>query len=450
MRYICTISAWLGMAGFLIAEAPVSPPGLGLAEAVERALNQNPLLQATTSGKQAAMARLKEAKSGRLPYLAFSETYTHSNNPVFVFGSLLEQGRFSSSHFDPGYLNSPGAMSNFRSSLDLHIPIFNRFQVSSNIEKAEIQEEQAEADTEWVRQQLRFGVIRAYYGVLVADARKEVAEEAVRTAESETMRIKDRYEQGMVVESDLLAMHVQLAEFRQQLVQAEGDKKTARAALNTVLAQPIASNEVLAGQLEDRVFSVPSQSELLAAALENRPDYRQSEMEVRLRREDLKINKGQYWPDFNVFGQVGYSTQTFANGGGDFAVGAKLTFNILDFGRDPRTDQSSAASEAARAQERHKANEIQFEVVQAYQSFLTSRERVHVAAKSVDQAAETLRIVNDRHGVGLTTITEVLRSQTTLLRTQMNVLAARYDYYLSYAQTLLATGSLTDVARLTN
>lgn len=449
MRHIMMTPIWLGMISLLLAEHPVPVETLGLSEAVQRALDQNPLVQATAAERKAAIAGRNEAKSGRLPALDFSGTYTHSNNPVFVFGSLLEQGRFSTNHFDPNFLNNPGAISNFRSSLDLRIPIFNRFQVSSNIEKAQIQEGQAEADTDWVRQQIRFEVIHTYYGVLVAEARKEVAAEAVQTAESEVKWIRDRLEQGMVVESDLLAMEVQLAEFRQQLVQGEGEEKTARAALNTILAQPIATFEVLGGRLEDHSFSIPSQSELVELALKKRPDYRRSELEVELVRQDLKSSKGQYWPDLNLFGQIGHSTQTFGNGSGDFAVGARLTFKLLDFGRSARSDQVSSASEAARAREQHKANEIQFEVVKAYQSFLTSRERVRVASSAVAQAEETLRIVRDRHGVGLTTITEVLRSQTALLRARLNLLAARYDYYLGYAQTLLATGILTDVTKLT-
>jgi len=448
MRHILKIPIWLGVTSLLINGSPLRGESLGLSEAVQRALNQNPLVRATAAGGEASRAGLKEARSGRLPSVDFSGTYAHSNNPVFVFGSLLEQGRFSESNFDPAYLNHPGALSNFRSSLDLRIPIFNRFQVSSQIEKAQIQEGQASADTAWVQQQIRFEVIHTYYGVLVAEARKEVAREAVKSAEAEVKRIRDRFDQGFVVESDLLAMEVQLADFRQQLVQAEGEERTARAALNTVLAQPIATPEILGGQLEDRRFSVPPQAELVQLALDNRPDYKRSKMDIQLARQDLKSSKGQYWPDLNVFGQLGHSTQSFANGSGDFAVGARLTFKLLDFGRGARTDQLSAASEAARAQEQHKANQIQFEVVKAYQSFLTSQEKLNVAASAVQQAEEALRIVNDRHGVGLTTITEVLRSQTALLRARLNLLAARYDYYLGFAQTLLASGLLTDVTKL--
>ena len=66
-----------------------------------------------------------------------------------------------------------------------------------------------------------------------------------------------------------------------------------------------------------------------------------------------------------------------------------------------------------------------------------------------DQAVEALRIVEDRSGVGLTTVTEVLRAQTALLQARLNLLGARYDYTVGFARTLLVTGQLNDVGLLT-
>ena len=61
------------------------------------------------------------------------------------------------------------------------------------------------------------------------------------------------------------------------------------------------------------------------------------------------------------------------------------------------------------------------------------------------QARETLRIVQDRYHAGITTITELLHAETALVQASSDVLAARYDQYLSYANVLLATGQLKDV-----
>jgi outer membrane protein TolC len=424
--------------------------GLTLDQAVRQALQSNPLIRATAAGKDAAAAGVGEAKSGRLPFLEFSETYTNSNNPVYVFGSLLEQGRFTADNLNLDYLNDPPSISNFRTAFNLRIPVFNRFQTSAGIEEANLREEQADTDIAWTEQQIRFQVISAYYGVLVAVERKKVAEDAVKTAESEVASIRDRFDQGMVVQSDLLAMEVQLAEFKQQLVQAGGEEQTARAALNTVLARPVSAYIDVIGRLEERDFDVSSQQDLIRQALQQRPDYQKIELEVDRMGQGLRKSKGQWWPDLNVFAQLGHSSQNLSNGSGDFAVGATLTFRILDFARDDKIHQAVAATQGAKAQEELKANQISFEVVEAYQAYQTSEERFRVATASVDQAAEALRIIEDRHSVGLTTITEVLRAQNAVLRARLLRLGAQYDSYIGYARLLLASGSLVSVTQFTS
>ncbi len=426
------------------------PGGLTLDQAVRQALQSNPLIRATAAGKDAAAAGVGEAKSGRLPVLAFSETYTNSNNPVYVFGSLLEQGRFTEDNFALDSLNNPPSISNFRTAFNLRLPVFNRFQISAGIEEARLREEQVDTDISWTEQQIRFQVIQAFYGILVAVERRKVAEDAVKTAESEVASIRDRFDQGMVVQSDLLAMEVQLAEFRQQLVQAGGEEQTARAALNTVVARPVSSYIDISGSLEERDFDVSSQQELIKQALQQRPDYQKMELEVDRLGQSLRKSKGQWWPDLNVFAQLGHSSQNLRNGSGDFAVGARLTFKILDFARDDKIQQAVAASQGAKAQEELKANQISFEVVEAFQAFRSSSERLRVATASVDQAAEALRIIEDRHSVGLTTITEVLRAQNAVLRARLLRLGAQYDSYVGYAKLLLASGSLVSVTQFTS
>jgi len=437
--------------GSLIGQPAVTPgSALGLREAAQWALTRNPVIAAVESGQAIAGAQLDEARAGRLPFLQFSETFTNSNNPVFVFGSLLEQGRFGPQNFGIESLNQPGSISNFRSALSLRLPVFNRLQVNGRIEQAEIGKEMADALGELTRQQLRFGVIQSYFGVQVAEARKQVSDEAVVTTEAEVERLRNLFEQGSVVASDLLAMEVQLSDFRQQQIQAAGDVATAYAALNTVLGQPLMTRHELTVQLAESTFKLPPLEELIRQALEARPEYRQAVLETELRQQDVRMARGQYLPDLNLFGSFGQSSRNLTGGSGDFAVGASLTFNLVDFGRGARIRQAIAARQGADAGLRRQGDQIRLEVVRAYQNFLAAQERVKVASGSVKQAAESFRIAQDRHGVGLTTVTEVLRAQTAVVRSRMNLLGARYDYYLGYAQSLLAAARLTDVDTFIN
>ncbi|MEJ2082436.1 MAG: TolC family protein, partial [Acidobacteriota bacterium] len=144
-------------------------------------------------------------------------------------------------------------------------------------------------------------------------------------------------------------MEVQLADFRQQQVQAAGDEQTALAALNSVLSVPVGTPVQLAGQLEERSFPVPQQDELIKTALTSRPDYLNAAKQVDLARQQIRVARGSWWPDLNLFAQVGQSTQDFSNGSGDFAVGASLNFDIVDFGRLPRIEQAVAQSRRAQA-----------------------------------------------------------------------------------------------------
>lgn len=431
-----------------IVSAVPDSEGLTIGEAVRKAILANPLVGAARAGERVAEARVSESKAGRLPFLQLEQTLMHSNNPVFVFGSLLEQEDFSSGYFDTGFLNDPPSMNNYRSLLNLKVPVFNKFKTSTAIEEARIGRKQASADTEWTEQQIRFQVIRAFYGVLVAQAREVVAAETVKTAEKEAADIREMLEQGMAVKSDLLAMQVQLADFRQNLSQASGTVKTAKAALNTVLARPIDTPFHVAGQLESRAFLLPGEDELVKIALVSRPDYQKANHEISAMEQKIKAAGGQWWPDLNVFAQVGRSSRNITDGSSDFAIGAGLTFNILDFGRGARIEQARAGTDAVRAQAQYQANTIRLEIAQSYQMFNTSKERLEVASSAVAQAMEALRIVQDRHEAGLTTITEVLRAQTAMLGAKMNLLGAQYDLYLSFAKTKLAAGSLTGVEEM--
>jgi outer membrane protein TolC len=418
---------------------------LSLPRAVEIALRSNPLIRATSSGRELADAQLSEARAGRFPLLQLGETMVRSNNPVFVFGSLLEQGRFGPQNFDPLFLNNPDSLTNLRSSITFRFPLFDQKQSDTRISRARIGQQQADLQRESAEQRIRFEVLRAYYGVLVAQANKEVADEAVKSADADVKRIGDLVEAGVVVQSDSLSAEVQQAEFRQQQIQAKGDLMVAWAALNTALGVAVDTPQKVTGRLGERTFSVGTQAELIGLALARRPDLTRADLSLKSTKEQTRGARGEYLPRLDVFGGYGLSTHNLASGSSDYTVGASLTFNLFDAGRSARLKQARAAEDAAAAEAESLASQIRFEVVRAYHGYISAQERLLVAARSVAQASEVRRIVQDRYQNGLTTITEVLRAETTYVRSRMNLLAARYDYYVGYANVLMTTGQLTGV-----
>jgi outer membrane protein TolC len=103
-------SALLALAARLLAQE-----ALTLRQAVDLALRSNPLVTAADAGEKEAEARIHQARSRYMPHAQFSESLQRSNNPVFVFTSLLTQHQFTDRQFAIDSLNRPDALNNNQS-----------------------------------------------------------------------------------------------------------------------------------------------------------------------------------------------------------------------------------------------------------------------------------------------------------------------------------------------
>ena len=74
--------------------APAQEQALSLPAAVELALSNNPTMSIADGELAASSAQLMRARSALLPRVDYIESFTRSDNPVFVFGTLLNQRRF--------------------------------------------------------------------------------------------------------------------------------------------------------------------------------------------------------------------------------------------------------------------------------------------------------------------------------------------------------------------
>jgi outer membrane protein len=75
---------------------------MSLKDAVHQALDKNKSVEASVAARKAAESRIAEARSGNLPKVNYSESWTRSDNPVFVFSSLLTQHQFGEQNFQIG------------------------------------------------------------------------------------------------------------------------------------------------------------------------------------------------------------------------------------------------------------------------------------------------------------------------------------------------------------
>jgi outer membrane protein TolC len=433
------------LAGGLAAALIQGGQALSLTEAAATAVRNHPAVRSAELGVDIASSRINDAHTGKLPSIRISEIVTRGNNPVFVFGSLLEQSRFRPENFELSSLNNPASLTNWRTSLTVDLPVLDQRKTAGRVAQAGIAWNEADLQRTLVEQSVRLGVVRDYFALVTAKAALAVTSDAVTMAEADVKRTRDRHAAGLAVLSDVLAAELQLAEFKQQRIQAEGNVRTATAALNVSMGSSSGAQYDLTSALIPRSFVVATQSQLMARAFEHRPESLQALSRIESADELVKERRGEYSPGVSIFGNVASSSRAFTSGSSDYAAGISVNFDLLNPGRAARLDQARIERKRVEAAREHILNEIQLEVIRALENYVVAEHQLEVAEAALSLAVEGLRITQDRYEEGLTTITDLLRAQTALVRARMNALSSRSNQYVGYAGLLFATGDLNGV-----
>jgi outer membrane protein TolC len=428
----------------LLAGSLAAQP-LTLRDAAAEALRANPQIKAASSEIDAARARLDEARATWLPVVDASAGSTRSDNPVFVFGSLLEQGRFAPQFFDPNFLNDPGGFRNDRLNVTARYALFDQLRRVDATKQAGENVTRAQRAADETRQQILSDVISRYYGLIVAEQRRAVANEAVRTADAAAKATRDKAEQGLVVESDRLAAEVQLAQFRQEEIAAAGDVDVARAALAMTLHRPLMEHIAVGGTLPEKSFTAIDLAAATNDALKTRGDVAAAEAARAAAELQLRTAHGSLLPRVDAFASVGASGSTFSHRNSDHTIGVVASVDLFDRAKVAHIAEARAGIEGARAMEAMTRDKVVMETITAWNRENAARQQLDVAAAAVHQAEAAARIVEDRYENGLTTITELLRAQTALVGARLAVLAARHQTITGYAELLRSTGGLRDI-----
>jgi outer membrane protein TolC len=417
---------------------------LALADAVKLALEKHPALRAAGHQAAAAAAGVNQARAGFLPRVDFSEGFTHSDNPVYAFGSLLNQGRFTSADFAVDRLNHPDPISNWRTNIGGTLPLFMGGRTVLGYQQAELGREAAERGRARIEQDVVFDVVRAYHGVLLAEEARATVEAAVRTAEANLSSAEARYESGVAVASDALAARVRLARLKEEAIAAANQVRLARASLNDAMGVPLGQAYRITGHLDLSPARYDRLEGLEALAREHRPDYRQAALEEARLEKEVQRRKGAFLPTMHLMGNYEINNHQFSSDGQDsWSVGVVLNLNLFSGGADHAgLVEAEANREHAAALRERLGSGIALEVREAFLALQTARERVVVARDAVLQAEESLRIVQDRYDAGLTTIVELLDSETALTATRTNLTRTLYDATVGQAKLDLSLGML--------
>lgn len=423
---------------------------ISLKQAIDMAVSNNPGLKAAGFQVEAADAGVMKARSGYLPRIDVSEIYQRTTNPMWAFGHKLNQESIVSADFAPSRLNNPDPIDNWGTTLSLTQPIYTGGKVSAYHEQARLNREASLKDQERMRQEVVFEVTRAYYGIALAEATREVVKEALLTAEANMEMANSLFKAGVVVESDFLRARVNWGDSMEDDIRAANAVILRKAQLNNVMGVEIDAqyepSERLDGDLEKMgaEYGLVHERGKQIDPTADRPDYARIRLREGIMEKGVEAARADYLPTIGFMANYEIDGADAVSGDGtNWTVMGVLKWNLFSgYENTAKVNEARAESNRMKEIKREMENGIRLEALTARLELKAARDRVYVAKDSVKQAEEGYRIVKNRYNEGMTTMVDLLSAGTALKKAKLNLTQALYDYKVGEARLKLALGIL--------
>ena len=430
-----------------LAQDPIS-----LKDAVRLALHQNKAVDASAAAQNAAESRIVEARAGALPKVQYSESWARSDNPVFVFSSLLTQHQFGNENFELGPLNRPDFLNNFQSQVTADQTIYDAGQTRHAVRSAELTKHVTGEEGRRTQMEVMAGSIRSYYDVVLSGEQLKVTSQALRSAEADLDRAQAIRSAGMSTDVDVLSIRVHLAAVREQQIQRTADLDVARAAFNDALGLPLDRPHTLTTELEPLDLPERAVTEFENNALRDRPEAREVKLSTSLAENQAATAHSNLLPQVSAHAALEADRQNFYDkGGANWLVSIGLRWNLFNgFSDKARIEEAKSALRQSEADQERMSSAIRLQVRRAYADLRAANQRIEVAKASVAEAEESLRITQNRYETGLNSVTDLLRTETAVLEARTRHLAAIHDQRIAAAMLELAAGTLTADSEVLN
>ncbi len=401
-----------------------------LERALEQALANNPDARLARSHIAAAQAGLEQANAAFWPHLQFQSSYTRTDNPMMVFGSILNQRAFSQS-LD---FNDVPDVDDWNSRGVLTIPLYTGGRNKAAKGAARANTEAAKMDSEAVRNALGFEVSRAFLTVLKTREFIRAAEAAVTSYQTNLAIAKRRLEAGALLQTDVLDLQVRLAQAQEDLVRARNANALATRALRNLLG------------LEDADFSIAESAPLpsvpVSRDLSKRAELAAARQRERAAEQSVLGARSGYLPRLSAFGSLDYDYGwKYENGAGSYTAGGLLQWDVWD-GKLTRAKvrEARANLDSAREQERKLQLALNLEAEQATLDLKAATERLAVTGEAVAQASQSADLTRVRFEQGAALATQLMDAETALVGARVRRAEAEADQRIAIAALRKALG----------
>ncbi len=310
---------------------------------------------------------------------------------------------------------------------------------------------------EGIKQSLILQITEAYYDVLQFQALVEVSEQNLERAQENTQRTKDFVEAGSLIPADVATAEVREGNNILTLLNNQNSLQVAKARLPRLLGL---DPGVLITVTEDESYQLYQQrgtieriemsiEEAIQIALDNRPEFTETEAQLKSQEWSLTLAKLQRWPRLNADVDYNVNVDDYLRERENFSdfrswsAGVSLNFTLFDGGiLGNRVKELTMQLEQARENASDLERSVALDVRQSYLNLKRSEASVDISKTQVVNARLSLDVIQGRFDVDKAILLELLDAQTNYAQALTNEVNTFYAYKIAQTRLQDAMGVL--------
>ncbi|MBI4914327.1 MAG: efflux RND transporter permease subunit [Acidobacteria bacterium] len=295
------------------------------------------------------------------------------------------------------------------------------------------------------RQEVQRDVTTAFYDVLLAKEFVAIARQNLEQKQRHLDEAERRQTLGTATDYDVLSARVAVDNARPDVIRTENAVVNARERLRYLLAEDAREVDVT-GTLTAALGGQPIYQDVLARALENRPELSEIDNQKKVAAEVVKIRGAGDRPRLDLRAAYGWrdiTTDYLGSDGNTWNAGVYLSFPVFD-GLKTRAQVAAAKSDLRTVEigEAKLKDGISVEARVAVDAVREAREIVGALAGTVAQAEKLLYMAEKGFEYGVKTKLDVDDANLAALQAQGALARAQRDYLVALVNLEWVQGTL--------
>ncbi|GAB4343688.1 MAG: TolC family protein [Calditrichia bacterium] len=297
------------------------------------------------------------------------------------------------------------------------------------------------ADKQVTENQVQKQVVDLYLQTALLKRVVETRENVLAGMERHRQEAKRLIEEGLIPRYHLLRADVAVANARRALLQDQNNLALAKLALKHALGL----TEETPLQIADEMEFVPFTEDfatLKGKAVQSHPVLQLVSSKRKAASQKLVAERSAFLPQVAAFGKYELYPEYLSSLEPRWAAGIQLSFNLFNgFKSYHRVQSARHLRRQVELMEKESRRKVDLWLESAWREVTNAQERYRKSQKDLALAKENVRLNEKRFHSGLGTSLEVIDAHLMLEKTELEQLAALYEYYSGLANLYAASGN---------